>query len=85
MYELHYTFYWDLLSYIPSYDDPTLSMRDESFDFNARFVTNAQARLLKDGRFYITVPPGLANSDFQINVTQNGVAVPQTMYLTVHN
>lgn len=34
--------------------------------------------------FYITVP-SLANGDYQINVTQNGVAVPQTMYLTVHN
>jgi uncharacterized protein (TIGR03437 family) len=34
--------------------------------------------------FYITVP-SLANGDYQINVTQNGIAVPQTMYLTVHN
>ncbi len=34
--------------------------------------------------FYITVP-NLANGDYQINVKQNGVAVPQTMYLTVHN
>jgi uncharacterized protein (TIGR03437 family) len=34
--------------------------------------------------FYITVPP-LANGDYQINVTQAGIAVPQTMYLTVHN
>ena len=35
--------------------------------------------------FYITVPSTLANGDYQINVTQNGTAVPQTMYLTVHN
>ncbi len=35
--------------------------------------------------FYITVPTNLANGDYQINVTQNGIAVPQTMYLTVHN
>ncbi len=35
--------------------------------------------------FYITVPPGLANGDYQIHVTQNGTALPQTMYLTVHN
>lgn len=35
--------------------------------------------------FYITVPEGLADGDYQINVTQNGTAVPQTMYLTVHN
>jgi uncharacterized protein (TIGR03437 family) len=35
--------------------------------------------------FFITVPAGLANGDYRINVSQNGVAVPQTMYLTVHN
>jgi virginiamycin B lyase len=35
--------------------------------------------------FYIAVPQGLANGDHQINVTQNGISVPQTMYLTVHD
>ena len=35
--------------------------------------------------FYITVPFGIADGDYQINVTQNGTAAPQTMYLTVHN
>lgn len=35
--------------------------------------------------FYITVPPGLADGEYQIHVTQNGTAVPQTMYLTVQN
>jgi uncharacterized protein (TIGR03437 family) len=34
--------------------------------------------------FYITVP-NVANGDYQIKVTQNGTAVPQTMYLTVQN
>jgi uncharacterized protein (TIGR03437 family) len=34
--------------------------------------------------FYINVP-NVANGDYQINVTQNGTAVPQTMYLTVQN
>jgi len=33
--------------------------------------------------FYIAVPLGLANGDYQINVTQNGTTVPQSMYLTV--
>jgi uncharacterized protein (TIGR03437 family) len=36
-------------------------------------------------QFNFTVPSGLANGDYQINATQNGVAVPQTMYLTVQN
>jgi uncharacterized protein (TIGR03437 family) len=35
--------------------------------------------------FYVTVPSGLANGDYQLNVTQNKVSVPQTIYLTVHN
>ena len=35
--------------------------------------------------FYITVPAGLANGDYQINVTQGSTPVPQTMSLTVHN
>lgn len=50
MHEEHYTCYWDLLSNIPSYDDPNVSVRDESFEFNKRFVSNGQARLLKDGK-----------------------------------
>jgi uncharacterized protein (TIGR03437 family) len=35
--------------------------------------------------FYVTVPSGLANGDNQINVTQNGTPVPQTLYLTIQN
>jgi uncharacterized protein (TIGR03437 family) len=35
--------------------------------------------------FYITVPSGLANGDYQIHVAQNGIAVPQTVYLSVQN
>jgi uncharacterized protein (TIGR03437 family) len=36
-------------------------------------------------QFNFSVPSTLANGDYQINVTQNGTAVPQTMSLTVHN
>ncbi len=50
MHEMHYECYWDLLGAIPSLEDPAVSVRDESFDFNRRFVSNAQARLLRDGR-----------------------------------
>lgn len=50
MHEMHYECYWDLLSYIPSYDDPKISVRDESYEFNKRFVSNGQARLLKEGK-----------------------------------
>lgn len=34
---------------------------------------------------YITAPSGLANGDYQINVTQKGTNSAQTIYLTVQN
>jgi len=50
MHEMHYECYWELLSHIPSLEDPSVSVRDESYDFNERFVSNGQARLLKNGQ-----------------------------------
>lgn len=50
MHEEHYNCYWDLLSNIPSYDNPNISVKDETFEFNKRFVSNAQARLLRKGQ-----------------------------------
>ena len=60
-----------------------------TFSFGAAPATLAYAGLAGSFvglyEFFINVPPGLANGDYQINVTQNGSTVPQTMYLTVHN
>jgi len=50
MHEIHYECYWELLSHIPSLEDQNVSVRDESFEFNQRFVSHAQARLVKDGK-----------------------------------
>ncbi|ABM04562.1 67 kDa myosin-cross-reactive antigen family protein [Psychromonas ingrahamii 37] len=50
MHEMHYECYWELLSLIPSLENPNISVRDESYAFNERFVSNAQARLLKEGK-----------------------------------
>jgi oleate hydratase len=50
MHEEHFVCYWDLLSSIPSYDDPAVSVKDETFEFNSRYVSHAQARLLKNGK-----------------------------------
>lgn len=50
MHEEHFACYWDLLSNIPSYDDPDVSVKDETFEFNSRFVSHAQARLLKNAK-----------------------------------
>lgn len=63
MHEEHYVCYWDLLSSIPSYEDPSISVRDESFEFNSRFVSNAQARLLKDGKKLDVSSFGLSFTD----------------------
>jgi len=35
--------------------------------------------------FYIQIPPGLADGDHQINVSQNAMAVPQNVHLTIKN
>ena len=63
MHEKHYECYWDLLSNIPSLEDPNVSVRDESFEFNERFVSHAQARLLKDGKKLDVSSFGLSFSD----------------------
>ncbi|RLA70304.1 MAG: oleate hydratase [Epsilonproteobacteria bacterium] len=49
MHEMHYECYWELLSHIPSLEDPNVSVRDESYEFNKRFISKGQARLLKNG------------------------------------
>jgi len=63
MHEEHFVCYWDLLSNIPSYDDPAVSVKDESFEFSARFVSHAQARLLKNGKIMDVSSFGLSLKD----------------------
>ncbi len=50
MHEKEYRCYWDLLSDIPSYDNPNISVKEETIEFNSRFISHAQARLLKNGK-----------------------------------
>lgn len=61
MHEEHFVCYWDLLSRIGSLEDPELSIKDECFEFNKRFVSNAKARLLRHGQI-------LDVSSFQVPV-----------------
>jgi len=63
MHEAHYVCYWDLLSNIPSLDDPNVSITEESFAFNKKFVSNAQARLLKNGEILDVSSFGLSKQD----------------------
>jgi oleate hydratase len=63
MHEKHFVCYWDLLSGIPSYDDPKVSVTEESFEFNTRFVSNSQARLLREGKKVDVSTFGLSRAD----------------------
>jgi uncharacterized protein (TIGR03437 family) len=59
------------------------------FSFGSTAATLNYAGLTGDFvglyEFYINVPMGLANGEYRIQVTQNGVAVPETFYLPVQN
>jgi oleate hydratase len=63
MHEEHFVCYWDLLSNVQSYDDPGISVKEESFEFNSRYVSHAQARLLKDGKIMDLSSFGLSIKD----------------------
>jgi len=63
MHEEHFVCYWDLLSNIPSYDDPNVSVKYESFEFSSRYVSHAQARLLNDGKRMDVLSFGLSLKD----------------------
>ncbi len=63
MHEEHYVCYWDLLSDIPSLEDPDVSVTEESFAFNKKFVSDAHARLLKDGKIMDVSSYGLSLRD----------------------
>jgi uncharacterized protein (TIGR03437 family) len=60
-----------------------------TFSFGSATSTQAYAGLASGFlglyEFYIAVPPGLGAGDYQINVTQNGSAVPQILFLTLQN
>lgn len=63
MHERHFVCTWDLLSAIPSLDDPAISVKEEVFAFNRRVVSNSQARLLKAGRQLDVSSYGLSKCD----------------------
>jgi len=63
MHEEHYVCYWDLLSGIPSLEDPDVSVTEESFAFNREFVSDAHARLLRDGEIVDVSSFGLSLKD----------------------
>lgn len=63
MFEKHYVCTFNLLSYIPTLDDPNVTVTEEIFAFNKKFVSNAQARLLKDRKIMDVSSFGLSMKD----------------------
>ncbi|MFC1659366.1 oleate hydratase [Pseudomonadota bacterium] len=50
MHEEKFVCYWDLLSKIPSDFDSSKSIKEDIFDYNEKYVSNAQSRLLKNAK-----------------------------------
>jgi oleate hydratase len=58
-----YTCMFDLLSFIPSLTDRARSVKDEIYDFNDRFISDAHARLVGEGGKLDASDLGLSNRD----------------------
>lgn len=73
MHEEHFACTWDLLSGIPTLDDPAVSVTEEVFAFNQRVVSDSHARLLRAGRKVDVASYGLSKRDIldllRLNVT----------------
>ncbi len=63
MMEAHFVCTWDLLSGIPTLDDPNRSVKTECDEFNRRFVTQSHCRLLRGGEKVDVSSYGLSNRD----------------------
>lgn len=63
MHEKHFGCTWDLLSGIPTLDDPGKSVTDEIFEFNRKVVSCSHSRLLKSGKKMDVSSYGLSMRD----------------------
>lgn len=63
MHEAHFVCTWDLLSGIPSLDNPGMSVTQEVEEFNRRVVTQSHARLLRAGQKMDVSSYGLSPRD----------------------
>lgn len=63
MHEAHFACTWDLLSGIPTLEDPGVSVTEEVFAFNQRVVSDAHARLLRAGSKLDVASYGLSKRD----------------------
>ncbi len=63
MHEEHFGCLWDLLSQIPTLENPAVSVTDEVFAFNQRVVSCSHSRLLKGGQKVDVSSYGLSGGD----------------------
>ncbi len=63
MHESRFRCYWDVLSNIPSLEDPTISVTKETMRLNKKVVSNSKARLLKDGEIMDISSYGLSHKN----------------------
>ena len=63
MHEEHFGCTWDLLSNIPTLEDPNKSVTDEIFAFNKKVVSASTSRLLKNGEKMDVSSYGLSQRD----------------------
>jgi len=63
MHEEHFVCLWDLLSQIPTLENPGVSVKQEVFAFNQRVVSCSHARLLKGGQKLDVSSYGLSSRD----------------------
>jgi len=63
MHEEHFVCEWDLLSGIPTLDNPNMSVTQEIFEFNKQIVTCSHSRLLRSGEKMDVSSYGLSKHD----------------------
>ena len=63
MFEANYVSRYDLLSFIPSVDDPTKSIKQDTLEFTAAFPWNNKARLVDSGKIIDSHSMGFNKKD----------------------
>lgn len=63
MHEAHFECYWDVLSNIPSLEDPNISVTRETKTLNKKVISKSKARLLKNGEIMDVSSYGLSKKN----------------------
>jgi oleate hydratase len=63
MFEEHYVCFYDLCSFIPSLDDPTKTVKQDTLEFTANYPWNNKARLIDSGKIMTASAYGFNKKD----------------------